>query len=160
MNSFFNGVFAITKFMQVIAGIFLTFMILLTTADVVMRIFGYPVPGAVEIISICGGVVIGFTVPITSWMKGHISVDFVTNALTPKAKAAADVITRIVGIGLFLMIAWNSVKIGNGFVKGHEVSGTLELPLYPVSYGLAGCFFMLSVVLFSDILKILGGNDE
>ncbi len=160
MNRFSDGVFAITKFMQVIAGIFLTFMMLLTSADVVMRIFGYPVPGAVEIISICGGVVIGFTVPITSWMKGHISVDFVTNALSPKARAAVDIITRIIGIGLFLVIAWNSLKIGNGFVKGHEVSGTLELPLYPVAYALAGCFFMLSIVLFCDILKILGGSDE
>jgi TRAP-type C4-dicarboxylate transport system permease small subunit len=160
MNRFFDGVFAITKFMQVIAGIFLTFMILLTTADVVMRIFGYPVPGAVEIISICGGVVIGFTVPITSWMKGHISVDFVTNALSPKAKAAVEIVTRCVGIGLFLLIAWNSLKIGTGLFKGKEVSGTLELPLYPVAYSLAACFFMLSVVLFCDICKIFGGNDE
>jgi TRAP-type C4-dicarboxylate transport system permease small subunit len=160
MNVFSNSVHAISRTMQVIGGVFLTFMILLTTMDVVMRLFGHPVPGAVEIISICGGVVIGFSVPITSWTKGHISVDFITNALSSKARAIVETITRCTGIGLSLLISWNSMKIGTGFFKGKEVSGTLELPLYPVAYGLAVCFFMLSVVLFCDILKTFGGDHE
>lgn len=160
MKAFLGSVLALSKFMQVIAGVFLTFMILLTATDVVLRIFGYPVPGAVEIIAICGGVVIGFTVPITSWMQGHISVDFVTNALPAGMKRVVDTTTRCVGIGLFLLIAWNSVKIGTGFLRGGEVSGTLQLPLYPVAYGLAASFFMLSIVLFCDILKIFGGKHE
>ena len=160
MNVFSDSVHAISRIMQVIGGVFLTFMILLTTMDVVMRLFGHPVPGAVEIISICGGVVIGFSAPITSWTKGHISVDFVTNALSSKARAIVETITRCTGIGLSLLISWNSMKIGTGFFKGKEVSGTLELPLYPVAYGLAVCFFMLSVVLFCDILKTFGGDHE
>jgi TRAP-type C4-dicarboxylate transport system permease small subunit len=160
MRAFLDGVLKINKIMQAIAGIALTFMLILTTADVVLRIFGTPIPGAVEIISICGGIVIGFTVPITSWMKGHIAVDFLTNALPEKAKNAVEIITRCVGIGLFLMIAWNSWKIGTGFFKGNEVSGTLELPLYPVEYALSACFFVLALVLFCDIIKILGGSHE
>ena len=160
MRAFLGGVLKINKFMQVIAGIALTFMLLLTTADVVLRIFGKPIPGAVEIISICGGIVIGFTVPITSWMKGHIAVDFVTNALPRTLKNGVEIITRCVGIGLFLMIAWNSWKIGTGFFTGKEVSGTLELPLYPVAYALAASFFVLALVLLCDIIKILGGSHE
>jgi len=160
MRAFLSGVLKLNKFMQVIAGISLTFMLVLTTADVVLRIFGKPIPGAVEIISICGGIVIGFTVPITSWMKGHIAVDFLTNALPEKVRNGVEIITRCVGIGLFLMIAWNSWKIGTGFFTGKEVSGTLELPLYPVEYALAGCFFVLALVLFCDIIKIFGGSHE
>ena len=160
MRVFLAGVLKANKFMEAIAGIALTFMLLLTTADVVMRMFGRPVPGAVEIISICGGVVIGFTVPITSWMKGHIAVDFVTNALPPKVRNIVETVTRSVGIVMFLIIAWNSWKIGTGLLKGKEVSGTLELPLYPVAYALAACFFMLSIVLFCDIIKIYGGSHE
>jgi TRAP-type C4-dicarboxylate transport system permease small subunit len=160
MNVFSNSVHAISRIMQAISGVFLTFMILLTATDVVMRLFGHPVPGAVEIISICGGVVVGFSVPITSWTKGHIAVDFVTNALSSTARAVVETITRCVGIGISLSISWNSMKIGTSFLKGREVSGTLELPLYPVAYGIAVCFFMLSVVLFCDILKTFGGDHE
>lgn len=160
MRVFLDGVLKVNKFMQGIAAIALTLIMFLTTVDVVMRIFGKPIPGAVEIIAMCGGIVIGFTVPITSWMKGHISVDLLTNALPEKAKIAVEIITRCVGIGLCLLIAWNSLRIGTRFLTGKEVSGTLELPLYPVAYALAGCFFMLSIVLFTDILKVLWSNDE
>ena len=160
MNSFLGGVMKVNKFMQDIAGLALTIIMLLTTVDVVLRLFGKPIPGAVEIIAMCGGVAIGFSVPITSWMKGHISVDFLTNALPRSAKIAVDIITRCVAMGLCLLIAWNSMKIGTRLLTGREVSGTLELPLYPVAYGLAVCFLVLCIVLLCDIFRMFGGNDE
>jgi TRAP-type C4-dicarboxylate transport system permease small subunit len=160
MKRFYGGVLKINKFMQAVAGISLTFIILLTTTDVIMRMFGKPIPGSVEITAICGGIVIGFIAPMTSWMKGHIAVDFVINALPNKVKNLANIITRCVGIALCLIISWNSMKIGAGFFKAGEVSGTLQLPLYPAAYSLAACFFMLSIVLVCDIMKILGGRYE
>ena len=160
MKDFLEVVLKINKGMQHVASVALTFIVLLTTTDVILRIFGKPVPGAVEIIAIAGGMVLAFTVPMTSWMRGHISVDFVLNWLPDRAKDALNVVTRCVGIFLFLLISWNSAKIGTGFMKGSEVSGTLQIPLYPVEYMLAACFLMLALVLFCDILKILGGTYE
>ena len=160
MRRSLDSVSKVNEVMQAIAAVSLTFMITLTTLDVILRIFGKPIPGAVEIIAICGGVVIGFTVPISFWMRSHIAVDFVLNWLPDKGKKVGNIITRCVGIALSLLISWDSAKIGTGFFKGAEVSGTLELPLYPVAYALGVCFLMLSVVLFCDILKILGGTYE
>lgn len=160
MKKFFDGVLKTNEAMQGIAAVSLTFMLLLTTLDVVLRLFGKPIPGAVEIIAICGGIVIGFTVPISFWMRSHISVDFVLNWLTKPARDVLNIVTRCVGIGLCLLISWNSVKIGMGMRKAAEVSGTLELPLYPVEYALAFCFFVLSIVLLGDIFKIYGGTYE
>jgi len=160
MKRFLDGVLKINELMQGVAGIFLTFIMLLTTTDVILRIFGRPVPGAVEIIAICGGVVIGFTVPITSWMRGHIAVDFVLNWLPQKGKNLINIITRCIAIGLCLLISWNAMKIGTEFREGAEVSGTLQLPLYPVAYAIAACFLVLSIVLFCDIFKIFGGTYE
>ena len=57
MQSFLKGVHRVILFMQGIAGVVLTFVIVLTTADVLLRIFGHPVPGAVEITAMCGGIV-------------------------------------------------------------------------------------------------------
>jgi TRAP-type transport system small permease protein len=160
MKVFLAGVLKINNIMQGVAAVSLTFMMLLTTLDVVLRLFGKPIPGAVEIIAICGGIVIGFTVPISFWMRSHISVDFVLNWLSKPAKNLLTIITRCVGIGLCLLISWNSVKIGTGMRKAAEVSGTLELPLYPLEYALAFCFLVLSVVFLCDILKIYGGTYE
>ena len=160
MKRFLDGVLRINEAMQAVASVSLTFIILLTTSDVVLRLFRMPIPGSVEIIAIAGGVLVGFTVPITSWMRGHISVDFVLNWLPERARGAVNVVTRCIAIFLVLLISWNCVKIGTGFMKGAEVSGTLEIPLYPVAYALAVCFLMLALVLLCDILKILGGTYE
>jgi TRAP-type C4-dicarboxylate transport system permease small subunit len=160
MKRFLDGVFKINVGMQSIAATSLTCMILLTTLDVLLRIFGKPIPGAVEIIAICGGVVIGFTLPISFRMRSHISVDFVLNRLPNTVRNLFNVVTRGIGIVLCLLISWNSIKIGTGFLKGAEVSGTLELPLYPVAYALGVCFLVLSIVLFCDILKIFEGTYE
>ncbi len=160
MKRFLDGVLRVNIWMQTVAAIALTLIILLTTVDVLARLVGKPLPGAVEIVAILGGIVAGFTTPITSWMKGHIQVDFVLNWLPPAARNAVDVTTRCVAIGLCLLVSWNCLKIGTDFWNKGEVSGTLLVPLFPVCYGLATCFFVLSTVLFCDILKIFGGSHE
>jgi len=160
MKRFLDAVLKLNVWMQHLATILLTFIILLTTADVILRIFRMPVPGTVEIVAICGGALLGLTVPITSWMRGHISVDFLLNGISRPAKNALNIVTRCIAIGLFLIISWNLAKIGNEFLEGSEVSGTLQIPLYPVSYGLSVCFLVLCLVLFCDILKIIGGSYE
>jgi TRAP-type C4-dicarboxylate transport system permease small subunit len=160
MKRFLDGVLRLNEVMQAIASVALTFIVLLTTMDVILRLFRMPIPGSVEIIAIAGGILLGFTVPITSWMRGHISVDFVLNWLPERAKDAVNVVTRCIAIFLVLLIGWNCAKIGSGFRKGAEVSGTLEIPLYPVAYALAVCFLVLALVLVCDIIKIRGGTYE
>ena len=118
MKGFLDGVLKVIKWMQMIGGIALTFMITLTTADVILRAFGRPIQGTYEIVAICGGIVIGFTTPFTSWMRGHISVDLLTKKLPEKRRNLFNIITRCVGIGLFLMVSWNVVKIGTSFRIG------------------------------------------
>jgi TRAP-type C4-dicarboxylate transport system permease small subunit len=160
MKGFLDSILKINKLMQIIGGIALTLMITLTTADVILRALGRPILGAYEIVAICGGVVIGFTMPITSWMRVHISMDLLIRKLPDHGRNTVNIITRCVGIGSFLIISWNVMKIGISFRTGGEVTGTLQLPLYPIAYGIAVCFFILSIVLFCDILKIHGGSYE
>ncbi len=158
MKAFLRAVFRFTLFMNVIAGTALTFIILLTVCDVVLRALGRPILGVYEIVARAGGIVIGFVTPYTSWVRGHIFMDFVIEKLSARAKSAFDITTRCVAIALFLMISWNVFKIGKNLYSVNEVSLTLELPLYPIAYGVGFCFFVLSVVLFCDILKISAGN--
>jgi len=158
MNAFLRAVFRVIQFMKVIAGIALTFIILLTVCDVVLRALGRPILGVYEIVAMAGGVVIGFVTPFTSWVRGHIYMDFVLDKLSERAKHAFEVATRCVGVALFLMISWNVFKIGKNLYSVDEVTPTLELPLYPIAYGVGFCFFVLSVVLFCDILKIAGDS--
>ena len=77
MQGGFKGfIYWLSRVMQVVAGVFLVFMMLLTTCDVILRIFSRPIIGTYEMVALSGGIVIGFSVPITSWVRGQIFVDF------------------------------------------------------------------------------------
>jgi TRAP-type C4-dicarboxylate transport system permease small subunit len=153
-------VLKLNEYMQVISGAALTFIVLLTTIDVILRAFGHPITGTYEIVAMCGGIVIGFVAPITAWLRGHIYVDFVVKKFSVPVQNVVNVITRCVGIGVFLMVGLNVVKIGNNFRRADEISSSLQLPLYPIAYAVAFSFFVLATVLVCDILKISGGKYE
>jgi TRAP-type C4-dicarboxylate transport system permease small subunit len=160
MQNFLGVVEKLTKLMEVIAGAALTLIVLLTTSDVILRAFGYPILGTYEIVAILGGIVIGFVTPITSWRRGHVFVDFMTTKLGRRAKNRIDVVTRVVAIALFLLIGSSIMKIAGSFREAEEVSATIQLPLYPIAYAVGVSLYVLCVVVFCDILKLKGGTYE
>jgi TRAP-type C4-dicarboxylate transport system permease small subunit len=160
MEGFLSRVKDISRFFNLIAGISLSFLMFLTIFDVVLRFFRKPIVGTYELVAFAGAVVIGFSVPFTSWMRGHVYVDFLILRFTQKTRNILHILTRCLVIWLFLMIGWNLIKYGMDLHKSGEVSLTLQVPFYPVAYGLAICCFIQCIVIFCDILKILGGEYE
>jgi TRAP-type C4-dicarboxylate transport system permease small subunit len=150
----------ISKWMNAVAAVALGFMILLTVADVILRYFRKPIVGTYEMVGLSGAVIIGFSLPFTSLMKGHVNVDFLTLKLSPKARKIFSYVTRVLGMLLFLIIGWNLILLGMDFHKVGEVTPTRHLPIYPVLYGVGLCCFFELFVLLCDIVKILGGKDE
>jgi TRAP-type C4-dicarboxylate transport system permease small subunit len=156
MKGFLNGVHRLSRFLNIIAGISITFLMLLTVADVILRFFRIPVVGTYELVAFSGAVVIGFALPFTSWVRGHIYVDFFVFKFSQKIRSVFNTFTRCLGIWLFLMIGWNLIKYGMDLQRSGEVSLTLQLPFYPVAYGLGVCCFIQCLVLLCDIVKVFG----
>ncbi|MFA5645476.1 MAG: TRAP transporter small permease [Candidatus Ratteibacteria bacterium] len=153
-------VFQSSKALRLISGVALTFLMLLTIADVILRAFGKPIVGAYELVAFSGAIVIGFALPITSWHRGHIYVEFITDILPKKIRNAFHIITRLMGIIFFLLAGWNLFLVGMDLKRNQEVSLTLRLPFYPIAYGLAVSAFLLCLVLCVDIFKIVRGEYE
>lgn len=160
MDGFLNKMRDLSQFLYIIAGITLAFMMCLTVLDVILRTFRKPIVGTYELVAFSGAVVIGFSVPFTSWVRGHIYVDFLISRFSRKVKNVIHVATRCLVIWLFLMAGWNLIKYGMDLQKSGEVSLTLEMPFYPVAYGIGVCCFVQCVVILCDILKISGGKYE
>ncbi|OGP73903.1 MAG: hypothetical protein A2V86_03525 [Deltaproteobacteria bacterium RBG_16_49_23] len=160
MEGFLNKVKGISRFINVIAGINISFIIALTVTDVILRYFRMPVVGAFELVAFSGAVVVGFAVPYTSWVKGHIFVDFLILRFPRSVRNRFNVITRLMGIWLFMMIGWNLIKMGMDLSKSGEVSPTLQMPFYPVAYGIGSVCLFQCLILFCDILKIFRGKYE
>jgi len=149
----------LSKLMSVIAGAALTFIMLLTVCDVFLRyFFDRPIIGTFEIVGLA--VASGFALPITSWVRGHIFVDFFVVKFNKVGQAIINIITRLVGIGLFYLIGHNLIKYAYDLYVSGEVSLTRQIPFYPVAYGMAVCCFIECLVLICDIFKISGGQYE
>jgi TRAP-type C4-dicarboxylate transport system permease small subunit len=153
-------VFKISKVLNKIAEITLACMILLTVTDVVLRTGRAPIVGTYEMVGLLGAIIIGFSIPFTSWVQGQIKVDFLIVKLSARARAIVDIITRCVGIGLFLVIAWNLLILGAEALKAGEVTPTRHLPFYPIIYAVGAACFFQALVLFCDIIKIVRGEYE
>jgi TRAP-type C4-dicarboxylate transport system permease small subunit len=153
-------VYWLSRVMESIAGVALVFMMTLTTFDVILRYFGKPIIGTYEMVAFTGGVVIGFATPITSWMRGQIFVDFFYQKFSQVSQNVLNIITRLLDIVLFGVIAWNLFLMGRDMFRSGEVSLTLQLPFYPIAYGIGFALIVECLVLVCDIFKITEGNYE
>jgi TRAP-type C4-dicarboxylate transport system permease small subunit len=160
MKGFSSKVRGLSRFLNIIAGIVLTFLMLLTVMDIILRTLKRPIVGTYELVAFSGAVVIGFAVPLTSWVRGHIFVDFFILKFSKRVRDIFNVSTRCLVIVLFFLIGWNLIQYGMDLQKSGEVSLTLQMPFYPVAYGVALSCFVQCLVMICDILKIFGGEYE
>ena len=160
MKGLLNAVNGLTRFINVIAGISLTFLMLLTIGDVILRFFKMPIVGTYELVAFAGAVVIGFSLPLTSWVRGHIFVDFFIIKFSKQVQNVFNIGTRCLVFVLFFLMGWNLFRYAVDLQKSGEVSLTLQMPFYPITFGVGICCFIQCLVMICDIVKILGGEYE
>jgi TRAP-type C4-dicarboxylate transport system permease small subunit len=160
MKRFMARIEGISRFLNAIAGISLIFLMLLTVMDVILRYLKRPIVGTYEVVAFAGAIVIGFSLPLTSWMRAHIFVDFFILRFSRKIRNGFYIVTRILVIMLFFLIGWNLLGYGTDLYRSGEVSLTIQMPFYPIAYGVGLCCFVQCLVLVCDVIKVLGGEYE
>jgi TRAP-type C4-dicarboxylate transport system permease small subunit len=158
MNRLFGFTETLSRGLNVIGGLGLAFIVLITTSDVILRAFRLPILGTYEIVSFTGCVVVLFALPLTSWLHAHIYVDFVVEKFSPGVQKAINVSTRCLVIFLFVLFAWNLMTYAADLQRIGEVSPTLKIPFYPVVYAAGVCCFVQCLVLVCDVVKVFGGR--
>ena len=160
MQSLINKVHGLSRLLNVIAGLAITFIMFLTVTDVILRSFRRPIVGTYELVAFSGAIVIGFAVPLTTFLKGHVLVDFFVLKFPKAIRNTVHIVTRVLGIGLFSLLGWNLIKLGMDLYRTGEVSLTLQLPFYPVAFGVGICCFVQCLVLIAHIFQVIGGTYE
>ena len=150
----------VSKVLNVIAGIALTFMMFLTVADVFFRAGGHPIIGTYEIAALLLGLVVGFGIPQGSLDRGHVYMEFLLERFSKRGKNLMNTFTRVLCLILFALIGYNLFIVGAGFHASGEVSPTIKLPFYPVAYAVGICCFLECLVFLFEILKIWRGQYE
>ena len=154
MKSFLAAVKRASSALAAIAGAALGLLMLLTVADVVLRILGRPIVGTYELVALGGAIAIGLSLPLTSWVRGHIYVDSFVAKLPRLPRAVLNIATRLLVLALFLLLGWNLVKYALDLRSAGEVTPTLRVPFFPVAIGVGFSCFIECLVIVSDIVKI------
>lgn len=160
MGFLLSSVFMVSRILSGIAAVALAAMMCLTVADVIGRGFGYPILGTYEVVSITCIIAIGFAIPLTSFKRRHVYMEFVIERLGRKARNTMNTGTRALCLILFVLAGTNLFHMAAEFASSREVTMALEIPLYPFAYGAGVCCFVQSAVCACEIVKIWEGKYE
>ncbi len=160
MKRFTAAIAAIDRSLYILAGIVLACMIVLTFFDVILRNLGHPITGSMEFIQYGGSIVFGFSIPYGTMLGAQVIVDIITEKLSPRNKRVVEIITRCVGIVMFLFVAYNFFTYGIDVRHTGERTASFKIPYYPFSFALSLSFLMQAFTIFCDLIKKAGGADD
>jgi TRAP-type C4-dicarboxylate transport system permease small subunit len=112
-------------------------MVIVTSVEVVLRIFRLTMTGAYDIVRIAAGLTVAAALPYTTAIKGHVAIEYFFHKLGRRGRVVVDTAMRVSAMVLFSLLAWGCVDYGNSLRAKGEVSMTLQLPIFWLPYVLA-----------------------
>ena len=124
----------------------------LVVADVTGRFaFNNPLLGALDAMTLMLLIIIFSALAYTQAMNEHVSVDFITSKLKPRARAIVDSITGILATVVVGILAWQSFVQAVTFLVRDQRSPDLWVVLFPFQLFLAIGFTLLFLMLLVDL---------
>ena len=137
-----------------IAGVMI--MVLINCADVLgSKLFGWPVPGATELISLLQLATLALALGATQKVRGHINVEMFIYLLSERKRSIMVAVTLLFELIIFIYLLKEAVNYGNSLKLAGEVSGTIQIPFYPFAYLLAVCLCPVVVLAFFEFFASL-----
>ena len=150
-----KSILALATLLKWIGAAAIAGMMILTCADVVMRAFGKPIFGAVEVVGFMATIALGCSLPYTHLMRGHVGVDMLVRRFPEKVQGGVDIFTNLLSIGLFILTAWRCFLYANTLKASGEVSMTLQFPNYIFVHLIGFSFVILCLVLTLDLIEAI-----
>ena len=143
-----------------IAGLFLVAMIVLTCANVFLRLAWIPIAGTFELMGYFGAVITACAMGYTQIKKGYIAVDVVVLRFSGRVRNTLNAVNSLVCTGFFMLATWQISKYAANLCETGEVTETLQIIYYPFTYAVAVGCGALALVFFVEFLKALISGQE
>ena len=129
-------------------------MMVVTCIDVVgAKLFLWPVPGGVDIVTLSQIVAIAFAVAFTQIIGRHVRVEFFVSRLPLRAQGVIDSFFSLLTLALFVLIIWRSYVLGQSLQTAGQVSLSARIPLYPFAYGIALASIPVCLIFLVEFLR-------
>jgi TRAP-type transport system small permease protein len=142
----------LSNILKKIGGFLLVGMMALTCADVIGRIFGYPILGAVELVVAMTTLAIGMGLPFTHANRGHVGVEILVRLFSERTQTIIELCTSTLSFLLFGIVTWRMFVYAHTLQNTGEETVNLALPLFIFIYALSFCLVIFTLTIFRDIL--------
>jgi TRAP-type C4-dicarboxylate transport system permease small subunit len=145
----------VTWWLARIAAVALSFLALITFADVIARyFFNSPFSFTVEVTEILMGVMIYFGVGLTTHDNDHIAVDFVTLRLSEWLRTLLGLVTNVLAFGFLVVMVWQLWLRASSLLEKGDVSPIMFIPRWPTAFVMTfGAVFFLTGILIHILVS-------
>lgn len=112
-----------------LAAFFLSAMMLLTVADIVLRsFFGYPIRGMLELIELGLVCTIFVALPAVFLRDGNLVVDVIDHLAPAPLVRVLDLAGALISLGLLAVMAWQMLPLARAMHEFGDVTSDLAIP--------------------------------
>lgn len=155
MDYFDRFVRFLTYWTAQLGEIFLAASMIIIVLNILSRLIWKPVPGTVEIVEICGAIMLAMGIAYCAFLKGHIQVDVLVDRFSPRVQAIFDFLTNSIAFVFTFYLARETFVFATRMMNRGYVTAHLLLPIYPSIFLVAFGFFMLTLVLLRNLISSL-----
>jgi TRAP-type C4-dicarboxylate transport system permease small subunit len=151
----------VNRYLFSLGAVPLVIAAILTVIDVSGRYIRFPLPGTLEISTLCLALSVALTLAHTQALKGNTDVDVLFNHLPPKVKKVTSVFTSfvcVIIVGLMAWRAWPWVAFSHRTQEWVDIVGWPFWPFKAVMLLGLFCLFVQFVLDFIESLRTLAGK--
>jgi len=157
MNSFIKSFssfnFKFSSGIEWVAITGLNLMMMITVVDVIgSKVFFQSIPGSVDLVSLAMVVALTFAIAMTQIEGRHVKVEFFMDKSPKMVSDIVGILISLAMVFLFVMICWQSFKMGIAFAVSGQISNTAKVPLAPLAFGMAFTAIPVSLIFFQEFL--------
>lgn len=162
------GVRALLTLVTRVAGygsaLFLTAMMLITVADVILRaLFNLPITGAYDLVQLFLVGTVFLSIPDVFLRDENIVIDFVDHVFGPVAVGLLKVIANLAGLVFLAVLSWRMVPPALDSMRFNEVSPDLSIPMIVhwvlMIVGIVLALPTAAFMLFESVRPLLAARD-
>ena len=146
----------IARWLNWLAAIAIVAVMIIVCINVLARsLFGMPLKGTVDIVSLMGVLVIGGAISYTQVLKGHVRITLLIDMLSGPARTILTGLVDLAGMVLFGILSWQTILFALGTYENGELSEVLKIPITPFAFIVSiGCI-SLTLVLLADLINVI-----
>jgi len=138
VNRFEEFVRDVSRYFELAGVVGLLAMFLVNLIDVVgAKLFQWPLPGALEVISFSLLVAIAPAIAHGLFLGVHLRIDFIIQKFPKTLRSVLDTLVSIFCMILFILIFWKALEYGYSLQKAGEIGSSSKIPFFPFAYILA-----------------------